>query len=73
VAGDHRPSAVGRQQRGEDPYRRGLACAVGPEEPEDLAWLDRQIEIHDGELPSEPLGETFGQDGVSGHTDTLPP
>src|SRR5262249_49674043 len=40
--------------------RRGLARAVRPDEPEDLALLEREVEILDGgdaaEVPGEPRG-----------------
>ena len=40
--------AVGRQQRGQHPQRRGLAGAVGPEEADDLALGDVEVDAVDG-------------------------
>jgi hypothetical protein len=42
--GDARRALVRQQQRREDAHRRGLSCAVRPEEPEDASGLDAQID-----------------------------
>src|SRR5439155_1907930 len=47
----------GRVEAGEQVKHRGLASAVGPDEADDLAGVDRQVEAaHRGE-PAESLGE----------------
>ena len=48
-AGDLGVTGVGHEQGREDPQRRRLAGAVGPDEAEDLALLDVEIEAADGE------------------------
>ena len=40
------------QQRGEDAERRGLARAIRPHQPEDLALLDGQVDAGHGQVPS---------------------
>ena len=42
------PPAVGLDQRGQHPQRGGLARAVGPEEAEDLALVDIEVDAVDG-------------------------
>jgi len=44
VAGDGRPAAGRQQQRRQHPHRRRLAGAVGPEEAEDLALRDGDVD-----------------------------
>jgi hypothetical protein len=45
MAGHGGGPGVGAQQRGEDPDQRGLARAVRPEEGEDLARRDREVDF----------------------------
>ena len=47
-AGDARAPAIRLEQGGEDPYRRRLAGAVGPEQAEDRAFLDGQVHAVEG-------------------------
>ena len=47
VAADADRARVGRQVAGEDAHRGGLAGAVGPEEPDDLAAGDGEAQIGD--------------------------
>src|SRR5690606_1951825 len=49
------------------PHRRGLARAVGPEEPGDDAGLDRERDVVDGGLLPVPLREVRRFD----HEDSL--
>ena len=44
VAGDQRPPAVRRDQRGQDPHGRRLAGAVGPEQREHAAARNPQVD-----------------------------
>jgi hypothetical protein len=44
--------------------RGGLAGAVGPEEPVQLALAHAEVEVIDGDHLAEPLGEPARQDGV---------
>ena len=48
VAGHRRGAGRGPQQRRQHPQRGGLAGAVGPEEPDDLALLDVEVDAVDG-------------------------
>ena len=55
-AGDARAAGGDRQQRGEHPHGRRLAGAVGPEEAEDLAGVDVEVDAaHRLDVPSRPL------------------
>jgi len=67
-ARDGRASRGRREQRGEDVDRRGLARAIGAEEPVDLAGLDLELDAVDRpdaafELADEPVHS----DAVVGH------
>ena len=48
VAADLRVARGGHEQRREHLERRGLARAVGPDEPEDLALLDLEVDARHG-------------------------
>ena len=48
AAGDGGLAAGGRQQRGQHAQGGGLAGAVGPQEAEDFAGLDVQVDAGDG-------------------------
>ena len=43
----------GAQERGEDPHHGRLAGTVGPQEPEDLAAVDTQVDAVDGDYVAE--------------------
>jgi len=64
-----RPRSVG--DPGEHADRRALTGAVGPEETEDLALLDLEVEPVDGPQPlgaaAEDFDEGLGADGGFGH------
>src|SRR5205085_374070 len=62
VAGDRRPATRRRQQPGEHPDRRRLACAVGAEEAEHLAALDVERHAIHGREAAEPPREIVGVD-----------
>ena len=57
---DQHPAAVGRQDAGQHPQRRGLAGAVGTEQPDDLAGPHRERHVVDGDHPTEALAERAG-------------
>jgi hypothetical protein len=52
-----RSPAVGGQQRAEDPYRGGLARAVGAEDPDHAARRDAQVKP----VERDGLAETLAQ------------
>ena len=64
----HRPAGdlglAGRrlEERGQDPEGRRLAGAVGPDQAEDLALLDVEVEAGDGERLVVALHEALGLD-----------
>ena len=55
--GDPRAAAVGLEQGREDPYRRRLAGAVGPQHAEDRALVRRQVDAGQRLGLAETLGE----------------
>ena len=69
-AEDQRAPGRRTQQVEQEPDRRRLAGAVGPEEPVDLAFLDGEIHLHDAAVWSVELGELLGLD--DGHRAALP-
>jgi hypothetical protein len=75
MAADRRAPAVGPQQRGHDPHRGGLSCAVRAQEAEYRTGAYGQVDPVqcDGPpLEPEPLDQPFGNDCVS-HGTTVPP
>ena len=52
VAGDDRPAAGRLEHGAQDPQRRGLARAVGPEQAEDLARAALERHVRDGADPA---------------------
>ena len=70
-AGDRRASRVRLEQRGEDPDRRRLAGAVRPEQTEDGALGDLEVDaVERADLALAglvDLDQAFGGDGVRGH------
>ena len=52
----------GRHVAGQDPHRRRLAGAVGPEEAEDLALVDAEADVVDGGEAAVLLGEVLNLD-----------
>ena len=65
-AGNLHPTRRGGQIAGQDAEDRRLAGAVGAEESHDLAPIDGQGDVLDGQARSVPLGEAIGDDG-GGH------
>jgi hypothetical protein len=64
VAAEHAgPAGRRAQQRGQDPHERRLARAVGAEQAEDGAGLDREIEAVEGDDVSEVVAHALGEDG----------
>src|SRR5690606_24095740 len=59
---DLRAALRRRQEAGEDLHRRRLAGAVGPEEAEDLALLDGEVEVGDGDAVPVPLRQVLDFD-----------
>ena len=56
---------VGRQRAGEEVEDRALARAVGPDQPDDLAPLDRERDVVHGGEAAEALGQPLdGQHGA---------
>src|SRR4029077_19262396 len=49
----------------QDPHRRGLAGAVRPEEPEDLALCDLEVEVGDPAMLAVRLRQALGLDDCS--------
>ena len=70
-AGHRRPPGVGLEQGGQDPDGGGLAGAVGPEQAEDGALGDGQVEaVESADLALAglvDLDQAFGRDRVHGH------
>jgi hypothetical protein len=65
VVARHPGSSRGRlQQGGEHAHRGRLPGAVGPEEPEDLAAPDPEIDAVHGDDVAEAPGQPLGHDGV---------
>ena len=62
--GDPAGSLRGREQAGEHLDRGGLACAVGPQEAEDLPGADREGDRVDRHEVAEAPGQTVHLDGV---------
>ena len=65
-AEEHRLSFGRGQEAGQHLHGRRLAAAVGAEEAEDLAALDREVHRVDGRELSEPAREVLGHDGRLG-------
>jgi hypothetical protein len=63
-------AAGGREQRGEDAHRGGLAGAVGPEESEHRALLHLEVDALERLHVAEMLHELFGTDDGRGHEGT---
>ena len=55
----------------DDPQRRRLAGAVGPEVAEDLAVLDDEVDATQGLGRTEPLRDAFTADDRDAHTSTV--
>src|SRR5437588_7688627 len=53
---DRRAPRSCRHKSGQNPHRRSLARAVGPEESHDLALADLEIQIADGGVTRVTLG-----------------
>ena len=69
---EHLGAAGGRTDEVEqDAHRRRLARAVGPEEAEDLALGDLEVELDDASVLAVGLGQAFGLDD-GGHGTSLP-
>jgi len=67
-AGDGGASRGRREQRREHVDRRGLACAVGTQEPVDLAGLDLELDAVDrADAAFELPDEATDSDSVVGH------
>ena len=65
VAGDAGAAGVGARERGEDPDGGGLAGAVGPEQAEDGAGLDLEVEpVERADVARVGLDEAVGLDGM---------
>src|SRR5690606_9159449 len=63
VAGDANRAAIRAQKRGEDADRGGLACSVDPEQGENLAAFDGEVETREHPVAVEALGESADVDG----------
>ena len=64
-AGDAGAAGVRARERGEDPDGGGLAGAVGPEQAEDRAGRDREVEpVERADVAGVGLDEAVGLDGV---------
>ena len=63
AAEERRGPFGGRQEPGQHLHGRGLAAAVGAEEAEDLAALDRQRDVVDGGEAAEAARQAVGFDG----------
>ena len=57
VAGDGRGARVGTLERGQDPYQRGLARAVGAQQREDRARFDGEVDPIEHSLLPVALGQ----------------
>ena len=72
MPGDVRNAGRGREQRGQDPHRGGLAGPVGAEQPDHLPPFDRQVDpverLHVAEVLHQPLGMDCC---IPGHPRTL--
>jgi hypothetical protein len=64
---DARLAPRGLKQGGEDFDRRGLARAVGPDEPEAVAFVDFEVEVRQRDQRAVALGEIHGLDDGNGH------
>jgi hypothetical protein len=60
-AQDLQVAAGASRDAGDHAHRRGLAGAVGPQEPEDLALLDGEVDAVDGPVGTELLGQAPGR------------
>jgi len=60
-------SAVRRQDRGEDPHRRGLARTVRAEQPEDASRRHLEVDAPEGLHLAESLRQSFDPDRHVGH------
>ena len=67
------PAAVGREQRGQDADRRGLARAVRPEQAEHRAGLDLEVDALERLDVAEVPHERFGADDGIGHERVMVP
>lgn len=72
VAGDHRASAIRRDQGGQDVHRRRLARAVGAEDAEYLAGCGVEVDAAQGVDGAEGFLDAFDEDAVVG-THCWPP
>ena len=59
-------SGIGEQEAGEVPEQRGLAAAGGSEQEEQLARLDAQVHVVEGDEVPEALGEVADGNGEHG-------
>jgi hypothetical protein len=66
VVGDGHIAAGGIGETEDQADGRGLAGAIGAEEPEDIASTDREIETVDGTELLEILGEPVGGEDDAG-------
>src|SRR6185503_7914905 len=62
VAGDPGPASRRNQEAGEHADGRRLARPVGPQEAEDLARVDLEADVIDGDERSERTGQVKGLD-----------
>src|SRR5262249_21982259 len=63
VAGDDRPAAAGRQERGQDADQRGLPGPVGPQDGQHRARRDRQRDAGQRLGGPEGAAQVLDQDG----------
>ncbi len=67
---DECSTAIGPQQRGENAYRGGLACPVGPEQPEHATFGHLEIEAVERPLLSVLFDQALGNDCMHGPDST---
>jgi hypothetical protein len=63
-AGDDGLAGCGRHVPRQDPHRRGLAGAIGPEESQDLASLHAEADVVHGGYRAVPFAEVLNLDHV---------
>ncbi|GAA2738032.1 hypothetical protein GCM10010439_70450 [Actinocorallia aurantiaca] len=65
--------AVDGKQRGEHPKRRGLACPIGPQNPEDFTLPHLKVDpVHSPEVP-EIFDQPVDPDGTEIRHNAPPP
>src|SRR5947209_4475970 len=60
-------SFAGRDERGEDSKQGRFPRAIGAEQPENLPWLDFQIQIRDGRAIAISVGKMLNINNRFGH------